>query len=130
MVLPVTSLYVLPLTIIYLGLFFAVSAKRSNLSVSIGDAGDVALHERIRRHGNFVEWVPLVLLLLVIAELQGTPRLWLHLAGGLLVLGRVIHPIGLKATAPTHPLRIAGNSTNLLATVILTIAISYAAFIG
>ena len=65
-----------------------------------------------------------------IAELQGTPRLWLHLAGGLLVLGRVIHPIGLKATAPTHPLRIAGNSTNLLATVILTIAISYAAFIG
>lgn len=127
---PVTSLYAIPLAIIFLALFMQVVFLRSNLSLSIGDGGNKDLHERIRRHGNFVEWVPMVLILLVLNEAQGTGALWLHIGGALLTIGRVLHPLGLKADNPTHPLRVAGNMGGILATIILTINLIIAQFAG
>ena len=130
MTFPITSLYVLPLIPIFLVLFFRVSARRTDLKASIGDANDTVLHERIRHHGNFVEWVPLALILMLLAEANGGNSIAVHCAGGLLVLGRAVHPFGLKAGNPAHPLRIVGNSTNLLAVVILTVVIAIARFGG
>jgi len=125
---PITSLYAIPLAVIFLVLWIGVTQTRSTLSVSIGDAGNVDLHERIRRHGNFAEWVPMILVLMILAEGQGAGRLWLHAAGVLVVAGRILHPIGLRADAPTHPLRIAGNTACILATLTLTVALGLAAF--
>ena len=103
MTFPTTALYALPLILIFLALFFRVSARRADLKVSIGDAGDAILHERIRQHGNFIEWVPLGLILMALAEASGANSIALHCAGGLLVLGRVLHPLGLKAGNAAHP---------------------------
>lgn len=125
---PITTLYALPLILIFIVLFFRVSGKRTELKASIGHANDAALHERIRHHGNFVEWVPFVLLLLALAEANGGNSIALHCAGGFLVLGRILHPFGLKADNPTHVLRIMGNSLNLLATVILLVVLTMARF--
>lgn len=118
---PITSLFAIPLAIIFLILFMQVVFLRTNLSQSIGDGGNKELHERIRRHGNFVEWVPMVMILLLVNEAQGTGAVWLYTAGALLTVGRVLHPLGLKADVSTHPLRIAGNMGGIIATVILTI---------
>lgn len=128
MTFPITSLYVLPLVVLYLVLFVRVSSRRSELKASIGHADDTALHLRIRHHGNFVEWVPFVLILMLLAEAAGSNSIALHTAGGLLVLGRVLHPLGLKADNASHPLRIAGNSSNMLAMVILAVLIAMARF--
>lgn len=128
MTFPTTSLYVLPLIPIFLTLFMRVSARRSELKTSIGHADDASLHQRIRQHGNFVEWVPLVLILMLLAEAQGGNSIALHVAGGFLVVGRVLHPIGLRADNANHPLRIIGNSLNLLAVVILTLLIAMSRF--
>jgi uncharacterized membrane protein YecN with MAPEG domain len=117
MTFPITALYAMPLAVIFLVLWFGVSAMRSSVKVSIGDAGDPRLLERIRRHGNFVEWVPFVLILMALAEANGAGAVWVHITGVLLVAGRVLHPFGLKHDTPVHPLRIAGNSANLLATL-------------
>ena len=125
---PVASLYAIPLAIIFLVLFMQVVFLRTNLSQSIGDGGNKELHERIRRHGNFVEWVPMVMILIVLNEAQGTGTIWLHAAGALLTIGRVLHPIGLQADNSQHPLRVAGNMGGLLATVILTINLIIAQF--
>jgi uncharacterized protein len=125
---PVTSLYAIPLGIIFLVLFMQVVFMRTNLSLSIGDGGNKELHERIRRHGNFVEWVPMVLILLLVAEARGTGAVWLHAAGALLTIGRVLHPLGLKADVSTHPLRIAGNMGGIIATVILVISLVISQF--
>jgi uncharacterized protein len=76
-----TALYALPLALLGLVLWFRVSMMRADLKVSIGDAGDPVLHERIRQHGNFIEWVPWVLLLMALAEGNGAGALWLHAAG-------------------------------------------------
>ena len=125
---PVASLYAIPLAIIFLVLFMQVVFLRTNLSQSIGDGGNKELHERIRRHGNFVEWVPMVMILLILNEAQGTGAIWLHAAGALLTIGRILHPLGLKADNSQHPLRVAGNMGGLLATVILTINLIIAQF--
>ncbi len=128
MTFPIASLYILPLVPIFALLFFRVSSRRADLKVSIGDAGDASLHERIRHHGNFVEWVPMVLILMMLAEANGGNSVAIHTAGGFLVLGRMLHPFGLKAGNASHPLRIAGNSLNLLAAVILVVVLFIARF--
>jgi len=130
MALPTTTLYALPLILIFLILFFRVSARRSDLKVSIGDAGDAILHERIRQHGNFIEWVPLGLILMALAEASAANSIALHCAGGLMVLGRIFHPFGLKAGNAAHPLRMAGNSMNLLSVAILFVLLVLSRFNG
>jgi uncharacterized protein len=123
MSLSVTSTYALLLVPVWFALWIGVASKRSELKTSIGDAGNLELLQRIRRHGNFIEFVPFVLVLMVMAELQGTGSLWLHAAGILLVVGRVAHPFGLKIDDAGHPLRYVGNSTNLLAALILAVSL-------
>lgn len=58
----------------------------------------------IRAHGNFAEYVPLTLLLMALCELAGVGALWLHLGGGLLLVGRILHAIGIQIPrAPNKP---------------------------
>ena len=123
-----TALYALPLALLGLVLWFRVTQMRAGLKVSIGDAGNPALHERIRQHGNFIEWTTMVLLLMIIAEGNGAGALWLHIAGGLLLLGRLAHPFGLKADNPGHPLRYVGNSASLLAMLTVMVSIGMKLF--
>lgn len=113
----VTALYALPLAAIYLVLWFGVSSMRSARKLSIGDGGDSGMLLRMRRHGNFVEWVPMVLILMILAEGMGAPDMYLHVTGILLLVGRIAHPFGLKADNAAHPLRYVGNGTNILATL-------------
>lgn len=116
--------YVLPLVVIWFVLWARVASNRALLSVSIGDGGNMELLERIRAHGNFIEWVPWVLILMLIAELCDGPDMLVHASGALLVLGRLVHPFGLKADNAKHPLRIVGNSLNILSLIAATAAIA------
>lgn len=120
----VTPLYALPLAPLYLVLWFRVSSLRGKYALSIGDGGKADVLLRIRQHGNFVEWTTFVLILMILVEGMGTPAMWLHSAGALLLIGRLAHPIGLKADNAAHPLRYVGNGTNILATLILMICLS------
>ena len=122
--LPTITLFytgVLSLMAIVLGL--SAGTIRGKAGISIGDGGMPALHAAMRRHGNFIEWVPLVLLLMMVAEGNGAGTLWLHISGVLLLAGRLIQPFGLRADNAAHPLRIVGNSASLLATLNVMAAI-------
>jgi uncharacterized membrane protein YecN with MAPEG domain len=119
----ITTTYALPLIAVWFALWIGVTSSRPTYNVSIGDAGHAELLLKIRRHGNFIEWTPFVLILMVLAEAQGAGGLWLHMAGGLLLVGRIAHPFGLKIDNVNHPLRYVGNGSNILAVVILTIAL-------
>jgi uncharacterized membrane protein YecN with MAPEG domain len=119
----ITTTYALPLIAIWFALWIGVTSSRPTYNASIGDAGKPDLLLKIRRHGNFIEWVPFVLLLMILAEAQGAGRVWLHAAGILLLIGRVAHPFGLKIENVNHPLRYVGNGTNILAVLVLAIAL-------
>lgn len=111
----ITALYALPVALLGLILWFRVTMMRASLKVSIGDAGNPELHERVRQHGNFIEWAPWVILLMALAEGNGAGAVWLHVSGALLLAGRLIHPFGLKAGNAAHPGRYIGNTASLLA---------------
>ncbi|WP_421854337.1 MAPEG family protein [Oricola sp.] len=115
MVYAITPLYALPVVAIYMVLWFRVSSARGTTGVSFGDGGDGELLQKIRQHGNCAEWSALVLILMMLAEGMGTPPIWLHISGALLVAGRIAHPFGLLPDNAGHPLRYVGNGTNLLA---------------
>jgi hypothetical protein len=117
MVFTVTPLYALPFALIYLVLWFRVTAFRGTNGISIGDAGNPLLLQRIRQHGNCAEWGFLILILMILAEGMSAPAVYLHISGALLILGRIAHPFGLKIDNAGHPLRYVGNISNLLATL-------------
>jgi uncharacterized membrane protein YecN with MAPEG domain len=123
MVFEVTPLYALPVAAIYLILWFRVSSVRSAAGVSFGDGGNPLLLQRIRQHGNCAEWSGFVLILMILAEGMGTPALWLHVTGVLLLVGRIAHPFGLAEGNAGHPLRYLGNGTNLLAALTAMVCI-------
>lgn len=115
MLFTVTPLYALPLAVIFLILWMRVSSLRASTKISFGDGGNSLLLQRVRQHGNFIEWVPFVLILMILAEGMGAPALYLHISGALLLIGRIAHPFGLKPDNAGHPLRYIGNGTNILA---------------
>lgn len=120
--LPVTTLYALPLVAVWLVLWCGVALQRATQKVSIGD-GEGPLLVRVRRHGNFIEWVPFALVLMMLAELQGVDACWMHVSGAALLLGRVLHPFGLVARSGVQPLRFVGNGLNMLTIVVLFVAL-------
>ena len=117
MIFTVTPLYALPLAAIFLILWFRVTSLRARLGVSFGEGGNVALLQRVRQHGNFVEWTGFVLIQMILAEGMGAPAVYLHVSGALLLIGRIAHPFGLRADNAGHPLRYVGNGSNILATL-------------
>ena len=118
-----TGLYSVPLALMMMGLSAHVSALRGKTSISILDGGNMALVERIRRHGNFTEHVPVAILLMAFAEASGTAPLWTHAAGLALLAGRILHPIGLFHDRPVTLARIAGGVLTWLSMLISMVQI-------
>ena len=73
----------------------AVSLRRKKVGVKIGLSEDAILMRRIRAQGNFIEYVPLALILLALAEYRQTPVAMLWAIAGLLVVGRCLHVAGM-----------------------------------
>lgn len=82
----------------YVYLSLRVSRLRIMHQIGIGHGGVHELEQAIRTHGNFMEYVPLALILLIAAQLLDA-NFWLILVGSVaLVVGRVLHAIGLSRT--------------------------------
>ncbi|QIK41379.1 MAPEG family protein [Pontivivens nitratireducens] len=85
------ALYAAFNTFILLWLAVNVGKKRSEGKISIGDGGYMPLIRAQRGQSNFVEYVPMALIMLTIMALQGAPVVAVHIAGIVLTLGRLIH---------------------------------------
>jgi uncharacterized protein len=114
----ITSIYAAILAIIMIVLSTHISMQRGKANVSILDGGNAELQLRIRRHGNFIENVPMALILMFLAELDGVGSNWIHAAGLLLVGGRIFHAIGLRADKATL-LRMIGGGACTVSTVLM-----------
>ena len=79
--LPITALYASLLAALVMVLAALVVAIRKSQKIGLGDAGNQDLQVRIRAHANALENIPLALILLALAELNGLSPILLHLAG-------------------------------------------------
>lgn len=94
----ITALYAGLLALLFLVLSVNVVRGRRLHRVSVGDGGDKDLRKRMRVQANWVEYTPIALILLAIAEVEGFPGWLIHLAGLTLTVGRVMHAYGLGST--------------------------------
>lgn len=93
---PVVTLVVAGLHgLLLLVLLLPIVKLRRGRKVGIGDGGDRELMRRIRVHANFVEYVPMLLVLLALLELGGLDRRVVGVLGTLLFAGRLLHARGL-----------------------------------
>lgn len=118
----ITPLYAAGLGIILLILSIRVVAViRAKGGVLYGDGGNPDFTPVLRGQQNFIEYVPLILILIGFAEAGGSSATWIHGMGAALLVARVVHPIGLTSKAGVNPLRFIG--TNLTWIVLLMAAV-------
>lgn len=117
MLVATTALYAGLLALLMQFLGASVGATRGRLKIPLGDGANSELIVKNRRHMNAVENVPLVLLLIALIELNGAPKLWIHILGVTLLVARVVHPFGLKIDSMNEPMRIFGAAATALVTV-------------
>lgn len=110
----ITALYAGLLALWSIALEVPIGRLRMATNVSLEAGGNKELTVAIRRHANFVEHVPLALILLALIELNGTSATLLHLLGSVLLLARVLHPFGLNYDQMRTPLRGLGSAGTLL----------------
>ncbi|MDA7946521.1 MAG: MAPEG family protein [Hyphomicrobiaceae bacterium] len=103
------------LALIYTVLTVRVGLLRVRKDILIGDGGDTMLRRRIRAHANFAEYVPLVLILLMLVEGTGAPDFVIVGAAGVFVMARTMHAIGLS----TRDGNSIGRAVGALGTVIV-----------
>ncbi|MBI1273896.1 MAG: hypothetical protein GC131_07415 [Alphaproteobacteria bacterium] len=89
------SLYIALFAFAYVVLALHVIKGRRAFKVAVGDGGNDVLRMRIRAHGNFSEYVPLFLLMLMAAEYNGLSALAVHGFGAFFAVARGLHVYGL-----------------------------------
>lgn len=117
----VAGFYVALGAILILVLAARVMWLRNARGVALGDGGDKALERAIRVHANAVEYLPIALLLLVALALEQTRPWLLHAFGIALLVGRIVHAVGLSASSGRSLGRVAGIGLTVL--VMLAMAI-------
>ena len=115
---PITAIYAGLLALLFVVLSFRVIFVRMAEKISLGDGGKPELEKRIRAHANFVEYAPIGLILLGLAESLHSPAWSLHALGATLVAGRALHGFGISQTPQWVPGRFIGMNATFAAIVI------------
>ena len=119
MIVPITALYAALLVAVLVCLTTRIGVLRAKTGISILDGGNDRVAVEMRRHGNFVEHVPLLIVLMAIVEINEGSPVFLHVVGIALIICRVAHPLGLRHDRVQTPLRLIGAVGTSLVTIAL-----------
>ena len=119
--LSLTGFYASLLGLLYIGLSINIIRVRLSAKIGIGTSGNDLLAKRVRIHGNFSEYVPLALILLGCYEINGASALMLHILGGVLLLARLSHVIGLSKTIGSSKPRQMGVLGTFIVLLVLSL---------
>ncbi len=95
MIVPVSAVFAAVLGLLLLVLSGMVSRFRLKYQKSLGVTDDRDFEAAIRAQANLVEYAPLGLVMLAIAELNGVPSGLVYWTGMAFVVGRVLHAFGM-----------------------------------
>lgn len=114
-----TGLYAALCALLILALSFRIVGLRRRLRVGIGDGGDAGLSRAIRAQANAIEYIPLALLMMFIAENNGACMVFMHACGATLLLARLLHAVGLSSSAGTSFGRFVGTLLTWIVLLVL-----------
>lgn len=124
----VTAFYLAILALIYALLALRVAGLRRANRALFGDADNARLRSAIRVHANFIEYVPIITLLVALLEMSGIPPARVHLLMGALLLTRLLHPLGMTARPGTWQFN-AGRVGGILLTLAVLVAAAISALV-
>lgn len=100
----ITGIAASTLGLLYIRLSFNVIGYRRSLGVSVGDGGHEDLLRAIRAQANLAEYAPIALILIGCLELNQAPIWLVSILAAVFVIGRLMHPMGMKsADSPLQP---------------------------
>lgn len=119
--------------LLLLALLWPVVRLRRGRRVGLGDGGDRELLRRIRVHANFIEYVPMLLVLLALLELAGLDGRVVGALGVVLFVARLMHAQGLGSSEGVSTGRFWGTLLTwivLLAASVLAIGLALVRLAG
>jgi len=119
--LSVTPLYAALLTVIFLILSARVILVRRDQKIAYGSGDNTDNEALIRAHANWAEYVPIAVVLLLVAELQGVSPVWLHICGLALLIGRGLHGYGMGFNRKFFAGRVTGTALTLTTLCLLVV---------
>ena len=128
--LPLTSIFAATFTIIYLFLSFRIGYLRGSPVMKLifkmeKKIPETKLHRNVRAHGNFSEYVPIFLILLMLLEITALASYDFMLTIALIFLyGRLAHGICFAFYDHNPFLRISGMITTYFALLIFAIKLA------
>jgi uncharacterized membrane protein YecN with MAPEG domain len=123
---PASFVYAGLLGLLLVVLSAQVVLARRRFRVRLGSGTEEGMQQAIRVQANFVEYVPLAVLLLVLAEITGLPAGAVHGAGILLLASRIAHATGLSASPGRSFGRFYGTAGTWLVIVALSLWLLWA----
>ncbi|WP_336365621.1 MAPEG family protein [Marinobacter sp. C2H3] len=109
MIVPVTGVFAAVIGLLLLVLSAQVVRFRLKFGKGLGVNDDLDFQAAVRAHANLVEYAPLGLLMLAIAEVNGVASGLVYWTGMALVVGRILHAWGMiKGRGGPHKARMVG----------------------
>ena len=123
MSIPISLTYASIFALFSMVLSFRAGSYRGKAQTSIlyGDPVNMELAERVRVHQNFLEYVPMILIVMIGIEAAGGSSLFLYIVGDLLIVARIAHAIGLKHDNMAHIGRLIGAGGTALITLAVVV---------
>ena len=106
---PITAVFTALLAMMLVGLSIRVTMLRARKKISFFDGGDPELGRALRAQGNFIEYVPMALILMGLMEGMGARHWAVYCFGALLLVVRFTHAWGLYSGV--FQARVAGTGT-------------------
>lgn len=126
----VVTLYAGLLALLFVVLSVRTLRMRRRLRIAIGDGSDQQMLRAMRVHSNFAEYVPLSLLLLYLVEESGATPAYMHALGAALLIGRLLHAIGVSQVDEKYWFRIAGMALTLTVLIAAATRLLYGYAVG
>jgi len=122
----ITFLYAGILGLIYAALSLYTIKGRFKYRLLFGNGGKEGMTRRVRAHGNFSEYIPFILILMMFSEpvLAGNLIL-IHIAGIALVASRIVYSLSVLELAKIPFGRQIGMVTTLLMLIIFSMIAIY-----
>lgn len=101
-----------------------VGNYRRTSKINFGEGGDTELRNRMRGHGNFIENVPIALILLLLNDLNGLSDMSLMVLGSVLLVSRIVHYLMIVTRSLPiilRPLSMLGTLGTILVSAVLLI---------
>jgi uncharacterized protein len=129
MIVPVSAVFAAVLGLLLLVLSFMISRYRLKFKHGLGVSDDIDFQATVRAHANLVEYAPIGLIMLAIAELNGVSSTLIYWTGMGFVVGRLLHAFGMiNGRGGPHMARMAGILLTWLAILVLSLLLFWNVF--